>query len=340
MLRKSPTALFLVGLTAIVIAGFGARAAFANSKSSTTIGNGILVIEDTLGYQGGSAAGTGMVLTSSGEVLTNNHVINGSTQVVAIVPGTSHHYIAKVVGYSVANDVAVLQLQHASNLKTITTSSKRPAVGLIVHAVGNAGGTGSLTSAYGTISALGKTITASNDEGSSETLRGLLEVSANVQPGDSGGPLLDGDSHVVGMTTAASQGNFGYGYAAASVSPDAYAIPIAKALSVVHLIEAGERSATIHIGATAFMGVEVSSAARYGSSGAIVAGLVPNGPAAKAGLRAGDVITKIGDTTVTSPTAITKIVLSKKPGAKISVTYTRYGERNTLTVTLGSGPPQ
>jgi S1-C subfamily serine protease len=339
-LRRSPVSLILVAFAAIAVAAFSVRAAFASS-TSTTVGNGILVIEDTLGYQGGQAAGTGMVLTSNGEVLTNNHVVNGATKIVAVVPGTSHRYVAKVVGYSVANDVAVLQLQNASGLKTVSMTQTKTAVGELVHAVGNAGGTGSLSTAYGTISALGKTITASNDEGSSETLRGLLEVSANVQPGDSGGPLLDGSSRVVGMTTAASRGNFGYGYAAASVSPDAYAIPIAKAVSVAKLIEAGASSSTVHIGPTAFMGVEVESAERYGSPGAIIAGVVSNGPAAKAGLQAGDVITKLGSTTITSPKMITNIVVSKKPGDKVSVTYRdQSGSSRTVTVTLGSGPAQ
>lgn len=336
-LRRSPVSLAVVALAAILVATFSVRAAFARTAAG---GTGVVVIDTNLGYQGGRAAGTGMVLTSSGEVLTNNHVINGATQIVAVMPGTSHRYVAKVVGYSVSNDVAVLQLQHASGLKTVSMTQAKTAIGEPVHAVGNAGGRGTLSTAYGTITGLARTITASNDEGASETLRGLLEVTADVQPGDSGGPLLDDSERVVGMTTAASRGNFGYGYAA-NVSPDAYAIPIAKALSVAKLIEGGKASATIHLGATAFLGVEVGSAGRYGMSGAIIGGLVPNGPAAKAGLQTGDVITKIGSTTITSPSTITKIVLSKKPGAKVSVTYRDpYSGSKTVSVTLGSGPPQ
>jgi len=336
-LRRFPACLAVIALAALVVATFSVRAAFARTAAG---GTGVVVIETNLGYQGGRAAGTGMVLTSSGEVLTNNHVINGATQIVAVVPGTSHRYVAKVVGYSVSSDVAVLQLQHASGLKTVSPTQAKTTVGEPVHAVGNAGGRGTLSTAYGTISALARTITASNDQGASETLRGLLEVSADVQPGDSGGPLLDDSERVVGMTTAASRGNFGYGYAA-NVSPDAYAIPIAKAISVGNLIAAGKSSATVHIGSTAFLGVEVGSAERYGMRGAIIGGVVPNGPAAKAGLQTGDVITKLGSTTIASPTTITKVVLSKKPGAKLSVTYRDpYAGSKTVTVTLGSGPPQ
>ena len=335
-LRRSP--IFLVALIAVLVATFSVRAAFAHSSAAG--GTGVVLIETNLGYQGGQAAGTGMVLTSSGEVLTNNHVINGATQIVAVVPGTSHHYVAKVVGYSVSSDVAVLQLQHASGLKTVSTTQANAAIGEPVHAVGNAGGRGTLSTTYGTITGLGRTITASNDEGASETLRGLLEVTADVQPGDSGGPLLDNSNRVVGMTTAASRGNFGYGYAA-DVSPDAYAIPIRKALSVANLIVSGKSSTTVHIGTTAFLGVEVGSAERYGLRGAIIGGLVPNGPAAKAGLQTGDVITKLGSTTIASPTTITKVVLSKKPGATLSVTYRDPSSASkTVTVTLGSGPPQ
>jgi S1-C subfamily serine protease len=196
------------------------------------------------------------------------------------------------------------------------------------------------------VTGIGKTITASNDEGGSERLNGLIETNAGVQAGDSGGPLLDSANRVVGMDTAASQGGFGFGYTAA-VTPDAYAIPIATALSVAERIEAGQASATVHIGATAFLGVEVESVPDYGYSrfsdvsGALIAGIVTGGPASAAGLTTGDVITSIAGTTVTSPGAITKIVLAKKPGASISVSYLDgYGDSGRVTVKLGSGPPQ
>jgi S1-C subfamily serine protease len=152
------------------------------------------------------------------------------------------------------------------------------------------------------------------------------------------------------MDTAAATG-FRFESAGAS---DAYAIPIAMALTIAGQIEAGKSSATIHVGSTAFLGIQVASvdAARagyggYGSyastptSGGLIVGVVSNGPAASAGLVAGDVITKIDGKTVLSPTAITTLLLTKKPGTTVTVGYTdQSGASATVRVVLGSGPPQ
>lgn len=330
--------LILLAFAAVVVA-FVVHTAFASTKAA--VGNGVVVIDTNLAYQGGQAAGTGMVLTSTGEVLTNNHVINGATSISVLVPASQHRYAARIVGYDVSADVAVLQLQNASNLKTVSPSTAKTSVGQRVLALGNAGGTSSLVSAAGTVTGLGKTIMASNDEGGSERLTGLIEVNANVQAGDSGGPLLDRSGHVLGMDTAASQGGFGFGYTA-NVTPDAYAIPITTALTVAHKIEAGQTSAAVHIGTTAFLGVEVESAPSYsGVSGALIAGTVPGGPAQTAGLTPGDVITSIAGTSVASPSTITKVVLAKKPGATVVISFVdQDGSSGHVSVKLGSGPPQ
>ena len=174
------------------------------------------------------------MLTSSGEVLTNNHVIQGATSVEVVVPGTTHHYSAKVVGYDVSADVSVIQLSGASNLKTASLGdSSKVTTGQAVEALGNAGGTGTLTSASGTVTGLAKSITVSNDQGGTESLRGLIETNAALQPGDSGGPLLNGKGQVIGMDTAASAG-FTFRTAGAS---DAYAIPINTARTIANQIE-------------------------------------------------------------------------------------------------------
>ncbi len=334
----------MLALAGLVTLAVGARVVAASGKARP-IGRGVVVIDTNLAYQGASAAGTGIVLTSSGKVLTNNHVINGATTIKAVLPGTGHSYTAKVVGYDKTADVAVLQLEHASNLKTLQLGdSSNLTVGSLVTAYGNAGGTGSFTSATGRVTGLGKTITASDDQGSSEQLTGLIETNAGVVPGDSGGPLLDSAGRVVGMDTAASSGA---GYQSIS-STDAYAIPIARALTIAQEIEAGHASATVHIGGTAFLGVEVESVdsgyGGYGStsgSGALVAGVVSGGPAASAGLAAGDVITAIDGRTIASPATVSTLIVTMKPGTKITVTYTdQAGGRHTVRVTLGSGPPQ
>ena len=336
----------MLALAGLVTLGVGARVVSASGKAQP-IGAGVVVIDTNLAYEGASAAGTGIVLTSSGTVLTNNHVIDGATTIKVVLPGTGRSYTAKVVGYDRTADVAVLQLEHASNLKTLRLGdSSSLTVGSLVTAYGNAGGTGSFTAARGRVTGLGKTITASDDDGgSSEQLTGLIETNAGVVPGDSGGPLLDSAGRVVGMDTAASSGA---GYQSIS-STDAYAIPIARALTIAQEIETGHASATVHVGGTAFLGVEVESpSSSYGgyggyssASGALVAGVVSGGPAAAAGLAAGDVITAIDGRTVTSPATVSSLILTMKPGAKVTVTYTdQAGGRHTVRVTLGSGPPQ
>ena len=344
-IRRSAHRRFLaLALAGLVTLAVGARVVSASGKAAP-IGRGVVVIDTNLAYQGASAAGTGIVLTSSGTVLTNNHVISGATTIKVVLPGLGRSYTAKVVGYDRTGDVAVLQLEHASNLKTLQLGdSSSLTVGSLVTAYGNAGGTGSFTAARGRVTGLGKTITASDDQGSSEQLTGLIETNAGVVPGDSGGPLLDSAGRVVGMDTAASSGA---GYQSIS-STDAYAIPIARALTIAQEIEAGHASATVHVGGTAFLGVEVESVdSGYGgygstpSAGALVAGVVSRGPAASAGLTAGDVITAIGGRTVSSPATVSSFILTTKPGAKITVSYTdRAGGRHTVRVTLGSGPPQ
>jgi S1-C subfamily serine protease len=321
-------------------------AVIALARGTATIGSGVVVIDTNLAYQDNAAAGTGMVLTSSGEVLTNNHVISGATSIKVVVPKTGQSYKARVLGYDRTADVALLQLQGASNLKTVSISSGNLPVGAAVTALGNAGGDGKITSATGTVTGLDKSITASDAGGASEQLTGLIETDAGVQPGDSGGPLVNSQGRVVGMDTAASQ-RFGFQNASAT---DAYAIPIAKAVTVAHTISSGKASATVHIGPTAFLGVEVQAAAAPGlgyggpaasAAGAMIASVVSGGPAASAGLAAGDVITAIGGHTVSSPSAIPALVLTKKPGAKVNVAYVdQSGTSQTASVTLGSGPPQ
>jgi S1-C subfamily serine protease len=337
IVRRLPRRIVLLVVVGLVVASVGAVIAFARGTAKP-IGSGVVVINTDLAYQDNAAAGTGMVLTSSGEVLTNNHVISGATTIKVVVPKTDHSYTARVVGYDRTADVALLRLKGASNLKTVSISSANLSIGSTVTALGNAGGDGKITSAAGTVTGLDKSITASDAGGASEQLTGLIETNAGVEPGDSGGPLVNSQGQVVGMDTAASA-HFGFQSVAAT---EAYAIPIAKALTVAHAISSGNASATVHIGATAFLGVEVQSVAAHASaSGAVIASVVSGGPAASAGLAAGDVITAIDGHTVSSPSAVPGLVLTKKPGAMITVAYLdQSGTSHAASVTLGSGPAQ
>jgi S1-C subfamily serine protease len=334
-MKRIPRRALMLALAGLAAAGVATGVALARSTSAP-IGSGVVVIETNLAYQNSAAAGTGIVLTRSGEILTNNHVIRGATAIKVIVPGTGHRYTARVVGYDIADDVAVLQATAAANLKTAALdTSTTPTIGQAVTALGNAGGTGSLTSARGRITGVGRSIEVGGDQGGVARLRGLIETNAALQPGDSGGPLLTRGGKVIGMDTAASTGS-GFGFDA-SVSNDGYAIPIGKATKIAKQIEAGASSATVHIGATAFLGVEIDST--NGSD--VIVAVVPGGPADSAGLAPGDVITAVGGHSVPSPTALTNLLFSKKPGDRIAVTYAYgYGLTQTTTVTLGSGPPQ
>jgi S1-C subfamily serine protease len=319
---------------AIVVAGFvgaGAVATIASARDTASIGTGVVTITTRLGYQGGAAAGTGMVLTSSGQVLTNNHVIAHSTSIRVSIPGTGRSYAAHVVGYAVSQDVAVIQLDGASNLKTISTSTAKVSIGQRITAIGNAGGRG-ISSVTGQITGTGRSIVAGDESGGAERLTGLLETNAGVQPGDSGGPLVNGSGKVIGMVTAASTG---YGYRDTAAN-DAYAIPIAHALQLARQMVQGESSSTVHIGPTAFLGVSVSS----GDGGATIAALVNGGPADDAGLQEGDVIVGVNGRSVGSASSLTTVMLRLKPGTKASVAYLDQLGRHTVSVSLGSGPPQ
>src|SRR5216684_6537950 len=183
------------GMAAVLtIAGLGAANAFGSTTLTTAqiaskVDPGLVDVVSTLGYQNGKAAGTGMVLTSTGEVLTNNHVIDGATSIKVTDVGNGRTYTVKVVGYDKSRDVAVLQLQGASGLQTVTLSSSSPQTGQKVVALGNAGGKGGTPSvATGTVNSLGQTITASDQSsGNAEQLTGLIGTNAAIQPGDSGG---------------------------------------------------------------------------------------------------------------------------------------------------------
>ena len=326
--------LILVGLLAAVVGAvvLALLRGTTVAAGGSGLGSGAVVIQTDLGYQDSAAAGTGIVLTSKGEILTNNHVIHGATTIKVVVPGTGRTYTANVVGYDVAHDIAVLQAQGASGLKTATIGGSVD-VGDAVTAFGNAGGTGSLVRATGAVTALNQQITASDDNGGSETLTGLIQTNANVQPGDSGGPLLDADGKVVGVDTAASASG-GDGFQDISQTSEGYAVPIATALSVAHQIESGESSGSVHVGGTAFLGVNLTT--DQWSGGPVIADVVSGGPADTAGLQAGDVITAIDGQTVSTPEEITSLLLDKQPGDTVTVTT----QNGTVTVTLGSGPAQ
>jgi S1-C subfamily serine protease len=282
-----------------------------------------------LQYQGAAAAGTGVVLTSDGEILTNNHVINGATTIRVVVVSTGKTYTAKVVGTVPTKDIALLKIENASGLQTANLgNSDSVAVGDQVTGVGNAGGNGGTPSAAsGKVTALNKTITASDEDGSgAETLHGVIVTDAPIQAGDSGGPLYNADNKVIGIDTAASTSGQSVGFA----------IPINNALALVQAIRTGVQTSAVHIGYPGFLGVSVAPSQ---GGGALIEQVVTGGPAAKAGIEAGDVITRVGSTTITNANQLQKAVSTKDPGDKVSVSYTdQNNTRHTASVTLATGP--
>ena len=321
------------------VAGSDTSAAGAlSSQVQAIVGKvspGIVDINTVLAYQGGNAAGTGMVLTSSGEVLTNNHVVSGATSIKVTAVTTGRTYTAKIVGTDPADDVAVLQLQGASGLKTIgTADSSKLAVGTGVVALGNAYGAGGTPSVVtGNIVALDQTITAGDaGGGAAEELSGLIETNAALQPGDSGGPLVTADGKVVGMDTAASA-NYRF-QAANGVS---FAIPINTALSVARQIESGTAPNGGTIGNGAFLGVSVD---RTLTGGAVVAAVPAGGtPARTAGIVAGDTITSVDSKTINSASDLTSALAGHKPGDKVTVGWDdAMGQHHTAVVALAAAP--
>ncbi len=202
------------------------------SAIASKVDPGLVDVNTTLGYQQEEAAGTGIVLTSNGVVLTNNHVIDGATSISVTDVGSHKTYTASVVGYDRTKDIAVLQLNNASGLQTATIgNSSNASVGEQVVGIGNAGGTGGTPSAAGgTVTALNQSITASDEgDGTSEQLSGLIQTNADIQPGDSGGALVNTSGQVLGVDTAASDG-YSFQYNGQSTGDQGFAIPINTAL--------------------------------------------------------------------------------------------------------------
>jgi S1-C subfamily serine protease len=300
-------------------------------------------IVSTFEYQQATGAGTGIVLTATGEILTNNHVISGATAISVTDVGNGQTYTATVVGYDAAHDIAVLQLQGASGLQTASINSATATVGETVVAAGNAGGTGGTpTAAAGSVTALSQSITASNElTGTSERLSDLIQVDAAIQAGDSGGALVDSTGSVIGINTAGSSN-----YSLSSDTGIGYAIPISDAIAIATAVEAGQGSTTTHVGDSAFLGVLMGSSTngRVGrtstSRGALVGGVVAGDPAAKAGIVAGDTITSLGGTTVDSATTLGQLMIGYHPGDTVTIGWVNAsGTAHTAKVAVVSGPP-
>ncbi len=325
------------------------------SQLAAKVDPAIVDITAQLKYSSATAEGTGMIISPTGLVLTNNHVIDQATSVSATLVVNGRTYQADVLGYDAADDVALLQLKGASGLKTVSLAdSAKVKVGQPVLALGNAGGRGGLPStAQGTVRGLNQSIQASDSgANTTEKLHGMLQTDTPIQQGDSGGPLVNSDGQVIGMDTAANASGFGPG----SQATTGFAIPINRAVSIAHQIASGQATDTVHIGLSGFMGVNVADASKPdncasnggafpgdgsggvgspASSGALICDVYPGAPADSAGLTGGDVITAVNGKAVTSADSLTSVMASDHPGDQLSIRYVdASGATRTATVTL------
>ena len=343
-------AVAIIGLASgggVAAAASGGPPTQATAQIAAGTDPGLVDVTSALGYAGETSAGTGLVLAPAGEVLTNNHVIEGATSIKVTDVGNGSTYTATVAGYDTSADLAVLKLQNASGLQAVTLgNSDAVQIGARVVGIGNAGGTGGMPSSVtGTVTELGQSIIASDpSSGTDEYLTGLIESDANIKPGDSGGPLVNSQGQVIGVDTAGSVIPQLNGIRASTQS---YAVPINTAVSVAREIETGTASAAVHIGSTAFLGVAAMPAMPglpgglgwATSSGATIVSVVPGSAAAAAGLQAGDEIISVAGQGVTSPAGIGEALAGYHPGSKIGISWLdAAGRAHTATVTLTAGP--
>lgn len=300
---------------------------------------GLVDIRTVLGYQGAIGLGTGIVLSPDGEVLTNNHVIEGATEIEAVSLANSRSYPVDVVGFDRANDIALIRLRGAVGLPTaITGSAAALTIGEPIAAIGNADGApGNPTFAPGTVTQIGASVRASDESGGgARELFDLIRVAADIRPGDSGGPLVNRAGQVVGVTVAAT-----LTYRAGGVTGgEGFAIPIERALGIANQIRAGASSDTVHIGDTAFIGVAIADAAPIGGPpGAVIRQVLPDTPARQAGLVGGDVITAVDGIPVNSAADLSTIMNQRRPGDVITLTWIdRTGFPRSAPLVLAKGP--
>ena len=307
---RSPAAVTTVG-------GTGSLAKLSNIQQLLARIEPAVVSVRTQAYQRGrfgpsQGAGSGTILTADGEVLTNAHVVEGARTIEVFLNGEEKGRPADLIGMNTAEDVALVKIRNASGLPTATLGSSADLrVGDSVVAIGNAlnlGATATVTE--GIVSALNREIQAPGTD-----LDGLIQTDAAINPGNSGGPLVDAQGRVVGVDTAVAGDaqNIGFALAIDNVKP------------IIEALRAGKGTSSTVAGQQAFLGVTLEDA----PNGAGVAQVVNGSPADDAGLQAGDVITKVGDTSVSSSADAVRAIRAHEVGDTVTITWTRDGRTMT-----------
>jgi S1-C subfamily serine protease len=316
------------------------RAPLDQSVLLSQVVPGLVDINTTLSYQGAVGAGTGILLSPDGEVLTNNHVIEGATDITAVSLANSRTYPVDVIGFDRASDIALVRLRGATGLPTaILGTSSTLAVGDPIAAIGNSNGSSAPPSyAPGTVTEIGASVRASDESGGgARELYDLIRVAAEIRPGDSGGPLVNSAGQVVGVNVAAT-----LTYRMGGVTGgEGFAIPIDRALGIANQIRSGVISDSIHLGDTAFIGVGIadSSPMSRGPAGAVVRQVLPGTPAGQIGLFSGDVITAVDGIPINSAEDLSNVMDQRRPGDIIMLTWIdRAGIPRSAPLVLAKGP--
>jgi serine protease Do len=335
LLRRPVLALLIAtaAVLALVAPATSVAAPADIAAAAAAVEPAVVQITTKIDYQQAIGTGTGTVIDPGGVVLTNYHVVAGANTVTGTVGGRD--YPADLVGYDRKHDIAVIQLRGAGGLPAAPIGdSGQVVVGEPTVGLGNARGVGApLTHETGPVTALNRTVNAEDSlTGSSEEVNGLIEVAADVVPGDSGGPLVNSAGQVIGVVTAASvtyqMGPGGEGFA----------IPINDAMAVAGQIRSGAPSATVHIGQPVLLGVGVGSQPRR-AGGIIVRDVMSGGPADRAGVAIGDVLTVLDGASLDSATTLTSVLDRHYPGDVVDLTWIdRSGQQRTGKATLVSGP--
>ncbi len=281
-------------------------------------------------------AGTGIIISSNGYILTNRHVVSGANKAqVVLADGTKYDDVS-VAGIDPANDIAFLKINGVKDLPAATIGdSNAMQVGEKVIAIGNALGQYQTSVTVGVISGIGRPVVAGDSYGESERLTNLFQTDAAINPGNSGGPLVNLDGQVVGINTAVSQNAEGIGFA----------IPINDAKGLIKSITTTGKLERAYMGVSHVM-LTADIAKQYNLSqkeGAYIVNdsgeaVAANSPAAKAGIKAGDVITSIDSKPIGSKLPLMSAISQYTPGTKVVVSIVRDGKKQTVDVTLGTYP--
>ncbi|HVE95340.1 MAG TPA: trypsin-like peptidase domain-containing protein [Acidimicrobiales bacterium] len=277
-------------------------------------------------------AGTGMVLTPDGEVLTNSHVVAGAQEIRVTFDGESEPRRADLIGADPANDVAILKIRDASGLPTVVLgSSETLRVGDDVVAIGNALAlAGGLTVTRGIVSALDRSV-----GDMTERLDNLIQTDTAINSGNSGGPLVNAAGEVIGVNTVVIRAS----ESGAPVENIGFAIAVDAVKTLLPNLRTGAPTVGVAFVGVATVDLTTALAQRLGvpvDKGAVVESLTPGSPADAAGLRPGDVIVRAGSKAVATSQQLITAVRASKPGSALAFEVHRGGERRTITVTVGS----